>query len=136
MKSLVAGFFVLFIAACAHQQQHSRGAETSRNRVSNPAASQPTAGQSAAGTPVAPGSATSEGASRQPINVALVKQGYHAGVRNGALVYCRREQITGSRFRTEVCQTEGQILEEQRAAKDLMTTPHPGHYCAPPDCTS
>jgi hypothetical protein len=134
MKALTTVFLAMCVAACAHQPQHAQDSVVARNKVRDPAPSQPPVDQPTPATPAVAGAAPSGGASKPAVNMALVKQGYHAGMRNGQLAYCRREQITGSQFKTEVCLTEGQILAEQRAARDTMTAPLQNHYCGDP-CT-
>jgi hypothetical protein len=57
------------------------------------------------------------------VNTDLLKQGYHTGTHNGELVYCRTGQVTGTRFRSQVCLTEVQILDEQQRAKDALNVP-------------
>jgi hypothetical protein len=129
MLRLTVGISILLIAACAH----------------NRAAVQPHAAAKASGTasgspavvPVstAPAAATGTagGAPKPVINVDLVKQGYRTGLRHGQLVYCRSEQLTGSRFKSEVCLSEGQVLDEQKRARDTMTSPR-RTQCLGPEC--
>jgi hypothetical protein len=138
MKTIASGFCVLLLAACAHQQPQSQDGVVAANKVSNPAPIRPQIGRATAGTPVAATSAAadSNGAPQQPpINAALVKQGYHARMRKGELYYCRSEQLTGSRFDTQICLTEAQIVEEQRRAKDTLLN-NGGHCADPVNCRS
>lgn len=126
MKNLTGSVLVLLVAACAYHQ-HAKDGVGAGNEVTDPEPSQPPVGQPTPGTPAAAGSAPSAGAPKPAVNMALVKQGYKVGMRNGQLAYCRREQITGSQFKTEICLTEGPILAEQRATRDTMTAPRQNH---------
>src|SRR5206468_3268176 len=72
---------------------------------------------------------------RKPrVNTALVKQGYRTSLRHGQLVYCRTEQLTGSRFKSELCMSESQVLDEQKRARELMTAPA-RTQCLGPECS-
>jgi hypothetical protein len=57
------------------------------------------------------------------VDPAIVKAGYRPLRRNGTLLYCRNEVITGERIATQVCLTAEQIQNEKQnvaKAKDIM----------------
>ena len=47
------------------------------------------------------------------VNNELVKKGYAVSKRHNQLMYCRAEAMTGTRFKSTVCQTEDQIMVER-----------------------
>jgi hypothetical protein len=65
-----------------------------------------------------------------------VPKGYEL-VRSGdQILYCRSDQITGTRFQTRVCVTEAQYKSQQQdlqEARDHLTLPHAGP-CAVKQC--
>ena len=64
------------------------------------------------------------GAAQPGVNQDLVKRGYKAVSRRGELVYCRKDAVTGTAFRTNVCLTEFQITDmERRAHEEMQVTP-------------
>jgi len=119
MLRLTLGVSLLLVAACTHERAVIQP-------VAGPAAHHETAFAAA----TAPGATPSKPA----VNNDLVKQGYRTGLRHGQLVYCRTEQLTGSRFKTEVCLSEGQVLDEQKRAKDTLIAPRTTR-CLGPECT-
>jgi hypothetical protein len=128
MLRLTVGISILLIAACAHNraavQPHAAAAKASGTSSGSPAV-----------VPVstAPAAATGTAGGAPKINVDLVKAGYRTGLRHGQIVYCRTEQLTGSRFKSEVCLSEAQVLDEQKRARDTMTAPH-RTQCIGPEC--
>jgi hypothetical protein len=149
MKHLITGCIVLLVGACAHEPappaHATAGNATSQAAPGNaaPTVAPPAVVHPVATTPVgrtakaaflqvknADGSVT-----RLPLNMDLLKQGYHSGLRKGQVMYCRTEQLTGSRFKTEVCLSEAQILDEQQHARDTMTGPRRTR-CIGPECNN
>jgi hypothetical protein len=105
----------MLLAACTHEH-----ALTQRDT----AAGKPAATSAPAQTTHPVATATSSGGSADSgVNTDLLKQGYHTGRHNGQLVYCRYQQVTGTMFKSEVCLTEAQILEQQRRARDAINVP-------------
>ena len=63
------------------------------------------------------------------VNRSYVKSGYQVVHRNGELLYCRSEAVTGSLFRSTVCHTEAQMQaaeEIRRHAVDEISNAHGG----------
>jgi hypothetical protein len=50
----------------------------------------------------------------------LFVDGYKPSTRNGEVVYCRKETVTGSRFKEISCKTADQIKQITRDSKDLL----------------
>jgi hypothetical protein len=85
---------------------------------------------------IAPG--TPSAAAAAPAGVVdanLVKAGYSVMRRNGEVLYCRNEAITGQRIATRICLTAAQIQDEKQnvnKARDLLNQPSyqcMGHAC-------
>lgn len=67
---------------------------------------------------------------------AGVPKGYELVKSGDQVLYCRRDQITGTRFQTRVCVTEAQYKSQQQEAqeaRDHLTLPHAGP-CAVKQC--
>ena len=123
MKYLTAAFSICLLASCADGRPYVQKGVTTQRAVSASATTQPAGRPPESSGHAATGSAAPDSAVKPVVNTALVKQGYRTGLRRGQLVYCRTQQVTGSRFKSEVCLTESQILDEQRRARDTMTAP-------------
>ena len=54
----------------------------------------------------------------------ILAQGYRPEkqVFGNEVLYCRREQLTGDRFQTNVCKTAVRILEDERRGKDFTNS--------------
>jgi hypothetical protein len=50
----------------------------------------------------------------------LFADGYKPSTRNGEVVYCRKETVTGSRFKQMSCKTADQLKAITQASKDLL----------------
>jgi hypothetical protein len=110
MWRLTIAMAFLFIVACAHE----------RTVVTQP--------NPAAPAPAAEAATDANGRPLKPaVNENLVKEGYRPSMRNGQLMYCRTEQPTGSRFTTQVCQNEAQILAAERWARDATNSAQRSH---------
>jgi len=71
-------------------------------------------------TPVpAPGAAVAAVGSA-PDDAQLERAGYHRQMRQGRVVYCRVESVTGSRFSSTVCASREQIEAGWEAAQRAM----------------
>lgn len=60
------------------------------------------------------------------VDANLVKAGYSVMRRQGVVLYCRNEVITGQRIASQICLTAGQIQDEKQnvsKAKDLLNQP-------------
>jgi hypothetical protein len=63
------------------------------------------------------------------VNPSYPKNGYKVAYRNGQLLYCRSEALTGTLFRSTVCKTDAQMeAAEQRRqnAVDELGKAHGG----------
>jgi len=98
------------IAGCASKPPHTQAASPApaQSEVAPPAAA-------ASGTTYSPAPKNASEASRDAqlaakyppgVNIALIKQGYAVGTKDGGFVYCRKDMLTGSRFTQRVCLTE------------------------------
>jgi hypothetical protein len=113
MKTLAIVVLSGLIAACATQQ----GAHVTTAGVEPK-------GPMAASTPVAASIAVSPVADHSAknsdvINQSYIKSGYKAVHRNGELVYCRSEIITGTLLPNTVCLTDAQMKAAERNRQDL-----------------
>jgi uncharacterized protein (AIM24 family) len=75
----------------------------------------------AAGTSTSTTAATATGttaATNAPaggdVDPALVKEGYRVVRRQGKILYCKTQTVTGTKFGNTVCRTAEQIQEEKR----------------------
>ena len=50
----------------------------------------------------------------------ILKHGYKAVHRNGQLLYCRSEILTGTHFKNTVCLTEAQVTASEREKQDVV----------------
>jgi hypothetical protein len=90
------------------------------------------AGNNAPATAPAPAVAPAD-----KVDASLVKAGYSPLIRQGQVLYCRNEIITGQRIATRVCLTAAQLQGEQqnvREAKDLLN--HPSYNCQGASCNN
>jgi hypothetical protein len=76
-----------------------------------------TAATATAGTATA-AAATGAAAATNPaagdVDPALVKEGYRVVRRQGKILYCQTQTVTGTKFGNTVCRTAEQIQEEKR----------------------
>jgi hypothetical protein len=119
---------------------------TSPSRPNEPAVGTAAPQQSAAQTLAAAGDApaiaprTASAAAAAPASVVdanLVKAGYSVMRRQGEVLYCRNEIITGQRIGTRICLTAGQIQDEKQnvtKAKDLLN--QPSNRCLGASCNN
>ena len=121
--------FAAAVSGCTHSPRNAQLAASPAAPPSAPVAALATAvaQATAVAAPAAPDAtapplAYGEGADH--VNKDLLKRGYKVNWRKGEVVYCRKDQVTGSRFPTTVCLTEFQINDlERRAREDLHTFP-------------
>lgn len=94
-------------AACSTQSQNAKPAVIVAQA---PAASTPaTTGATGAGT--ASAAAAPAGSAVDP---ALIKEGYRVVRRQGKVLYCQTQTVTGTKFGNTVCRTADEIHEEER----------------------
>ncbi len=101
----IAGLVVLSMLAACAAAPNKRGPEPLL--ASNPAAGQP------------------------PVNQELVKAGYAPNMYKGQLVYCRSEAVTGTTFRSKVCQSEAAIKDREQKTRDEINSVHPRAEACP-----
>lgn len=102
--------------ACASQSQNTTSvvvaevpaaANTSTaTTVATAAGAAPAAGAPTAGGAVDPGLAK--------VDPDLIKAGYRVVRRQGKILYCQTQTVTGTKFGNTVCRTSEQIQEEKR----------------------
>ena len=108
LRPIALAVFATWAAACSN----TPGARASRT-------DEPAAGNAAA---IAPGTAPAG-----VVDASLIKAGYSVMRRQGEVLYCRSEVITGQRIGTQICLTAGQIQAEKQnvnQAKDLLNRPN------------
>ncbi len=54
------------------------------------------------------------------VKAELVQEGYRPSVVHGRLLYCRREEVSGTRFRKNVCLNESEIEERKRQTQESV----------------
>jgi len=70
------------------------------------------------------------------VDRSLVKDGYHVVRRNGQLLYCRSQSVTGTKFSSTVCLTAAQIHTQQedlQHSKDTLNQARAAQ-CLGPQC--
>ena len=125
MSRLTLAIAGLLMAACAHERAVTQQDAAARKGPVTTPASQP----------AHPAERASDDSVKSAVNADLLKQGYRTGMHNGQLVYCRTEQTTGTRFKSQVCLSEGQILDEQKRARDTLNSPR-ASQCVGSGCSS
>ena len=71
------------------------------------------------------------------VNQDLIKRGYHARLNRGQIVYCRVEEVTGSRFESLNCDTEEHLKRMGQDASSWELHSAGGSRCgqvAQPNC--
>lgn len=115
MKNTALPLLSALLVACASQQHTPTTAAAPHPEI-------PSIG--AAPTETAPGTPTASSGekARQPqaVSESLVKHGYKPLHRNGQLLYCKKEILTGTHFANNVCLTEAQIAHNEREKQQLL----------------
>lgn len=80
----------------------------------------------------APGAARTEAAQAvaAPGDAQLAQAGYQRQMRQGRVVYCRVETVTGSRFSSTVCASKEQVKADWEAAQRQMQGPRLNSDCS------
>jgi hypothetical protein len=119
----------LGVAAPVYAQQQSSGTDPAASAASAPApASTNSSTQPAKEVAQAP-DAPSPDVLKKARNA-----GFHTKVRNNVVLYCKTDTDTGTRFSTEKCLNEAQLLQHldfAQAQKDQLT----GHTCSGGGCS-
>jgi hypothetical protein len=98
-------------AACTSQSQNAKPVVVAQvPAAASTSTATSTATASAAGAP--PGSAVDPSLAK--VDPALIKEGYRVVRRQGKLLYCQTQTVTGTKFGNTVCRTAEQIQEEKR----------------------
>jgi hypothetical protein len=139
IKQIALVVFAMLAAAC------SSTPATSTSRTDEPSVGTAAPRQSAPQTLAAAGNApaiapaaasTAAAAPASVVDASLVKAGYSVMRRQGEVLYCRNEVITGQRIGTRICLTAVQIQDEKQnvtKAKDLLN--HPSNRCLGASCS-
>jgi hypothetical protein len=118
MKTITLVFLSVVIAACATQQR----APATRADPNSVAPNVAVAASAPAGTTPAPAVPVADH-SADNSNVAVqsaLKHGYKAVHRNGQLLYCRSQILTGTHFQNTVCLTEAQMNASERERQEVL----------------
>lgn len=118
LRPIALAVFATWAAACSN----TPGARASRT-------DEPAAGNAAA---IAPGTAPAG-----VVDASLVKAGYSVMRRQGEVLYCRSEVITGQRIGSRICLTAAQIQDEKQnvtKARDLLN--QPSNRCLGASCNN
>jgi hypothetical protein len=54
------------------------------------------------------------------VNQSYLKNGYKVVHRNGQLLYCRSETVTGTLFRSTVCETDAQMKAAEQNRQNVV----------------
>src|SRR5437763_11447409 len=128
--------FVVVVLACACMDvgaiSVARGDPPATPSAATPAPATPVATPAAAAAPAAPAPTTAVGATPQaasavatpaidPEEKRLLAQGYRIQMRNGEKVFCRTEEVTGSRLAQRLtCGTAAQLKVAQQLSKEAL----------------
>lgn len=113
----------------------------SRNTKPVVAAPSPTAASTSTSTTAATATGTAS-ATNAPagsaVDPALVKEGYRVARRQGKILYCQTQTVTGTKFANSVCMTAEQIQElkrETEKSKRLLIRSGPAN-CVGTQCSN
>jgi hypothetical protein len=94
-EALALIFCAALVVACSSQSQNTKQVVVAQVPVAAPT-----------GSDVDPSVAK--------VDPALIKEGYRAVRRQGKILYCQTQTVTGTKFGNTVCRTAEQIQEEKR----------------------
>ena len=119
MKTLGLLLLSVSIAACATQQHPTAtGAVPSSTAAPTGAA---TASAPAGATPTSAALVADHPADKSNVvDPSILKHGYKPVHRNGQLLYCRSQILTGTHFQNTVCLTEAQVNASERERQDVL----------------
>ncbi len=124
---------ILMLSACVHEREAAPApsdAPREQHKVDTAAAVGPEGSMPTTGT-VPTGTVTNPTGAPGTVNGDLVRQGYRATLRRGQLMYCRAQQVTGSRFKSQVCLSEQDIREDTKRARDQLSAPRQSQCLGP-----
>jgi hypothetical protein len=119
MKTIGLLLLSVSIAACATQQRpptagvvpSATTAPTDAVAASAPAGTTPTSAAPVADHPTG---------SSNVADPNILKHGYKAVHRNGQLLYCRSQILTGTHFQNTICLTEAQLNAAERERQEVV----------------
>jgi hypothetical protein len=123
MKTLGLLLLSVSIAACATQQRPTAtGAVPSSTAAPTGAvAATPTSGAPAGATPTSAALVADHPADKSNVvDPNILKHGYKPVHRNGQLLYCRSQILTGTHFQNTVCLTEAQVNASERERQETL----------------
>ena len=118
-------------AACSSQPQNTKPVVVARVPAAGTPAAAAAANAPATGTAVAPNAPAAS-----DVDPALVKEGYRVVRRQGKVLYCQTQTVTGTKFGTTKCATAEQIHESEREtelSKQQLIRTGPA-YCVGTQC--
>jgi hypothetical protein len=137
MKTIAMATLLGLIAGCTTSSRApvvAARADTSSEITSKDAVAAATpAGLATAAAPLANQTAPKP----EVVDQGYLKKGYRVAHRNGQLLYCRSEAITGTLFRSTVCKTDAEMKAEEQYVQnvaDVLGKPHGGVCANPPKC--
>ena len=121
MRAFAFGVVLCSIAACATQPRPPAAAALAdpNSHVASP-------GAVAASVPVGTATGAAAPAADHPaddptvVNQKYVKRGYSAVRRNGEILYCRSETLTGTHFKNTVCLSAAQMQVAERNDRESI----------------
>jgi hypothetical protein len=120
MKTIAIVLLSVSLAACAAQQRvPATGAESSSKAAPTGAAAAASAPAGTTSTSAAP-AADHPADNSNAVSQSALKHGYKAVNKNGQLLYCRSEILTGTHFRNTVCLTEAQVNASERDRQEVL----------------
>ena len=128
---------VALAAACASQSQNTKPVVVAQTPAAA-STSTSTAAAVAGTTPAAGAPAGSADPNLPKVDPALVKQGYRVVRRQGKILYCQSQSVTGTKFASTTCQTAEQIQElnrETEQSKRLLIRSGPAN-CVGSQCSN
>jgi hypothetical protein len=112
-KAFSTALVALALAACSSQPQEPS--------ASAPAATPAAAAPAANLTPATASPATASSEDKKPVlSRALISAGYKATTVKGEILYCRSEDVIGTRFKRKVCLNEAQLRDQERRIKEMQ----------------
>ena len=124
-------------AACSNQSQNTKPVVVAQTPAAA-STSTSTAAAVAGTTPAAGAPAGSADPNLPKVDPALVKQGYRVVRRQGKILYCQSQSVTGTKFASTTCQTAEQIQElnrETEQSKRLLIRSGPAN-CVGSQCSN
>jgi hypothetical protein len=132
-EALVPIIFAALAMACSSQSRDTKPVAVAQS----PATASPSTSISAA-TAAGTASAADAPPAAGVVDPALVKEGYRVVRRQGMILYCQTQTVTGTKFADTVCKTAQQIQElkrETEQSKRLLIRSGPAN-CVGNQCSN